>query len=85
MKFTALIVATAAVMAFATPSFAQSVNVQLGAGTHYSDGMNAYAQGRMDRHHDRRRVVIHRDRGHHYGWNRGHGHKVIVVKKRYHR
>lgn len=70
--------------AFTAPAFAQDGSVKVKIKT---DGDRSVTRKKVVIRHggdvDRRRVMIHRDRGHHYGWrHRDAGNKTVIIKKR---
>ena len=78
MRKFALATAAVAALAFSVPAFtapaaAQEVKVKIGDRGHHNGW----------RHHDSRKVVIHRDRGRHEGWRHRDSsmHKKVIIKR----
>jgi len=72
MKKFAYVLAALGAMAVALPSIASAETIVIKRGGHHHGWYGARAQ-------------MHHDRGWHRGWDRGHGNKVVVIKKSYHR
>ena len=72
MKKFAYALAALGTMAVALPSIASAETVVIKRGGHHHGWYGAHAQ-------------MHHDRGWHLGWRHGHGDRVVVIKKRYHR
>ena len=72
MKKFAYVLAALGAMAVALPSIASAETVVIKRGGDHHGWYGARAQ-------------MHHDRGWHRGWDRGHGNKVVVIKKSYHR
>ena len=72
MKKFAYVLAAIGAIAVAVPSIASAETIVIKRGGHHHGWYGARAQ-------------VHHDRGWHRGWDRGHGNKVVVIKKSYHR
>jgi hypothetical protein len=68
-------------LAFAAPSFVASADAATGIKVAQAD-VKVKVGGHRHRHVTKK-VIVRRDRGHHYGWrHHRHGRKVVVVKHR---
>ena len=72
MRKFAFALAALGAIAVALPSIASAETVVIKRGGHHHGWYGARAQ-------------MHHDRGWHRGWHHGHGNRVVVIKKRYHR
>jgi len=72
MKKFAYVLAALGAMAVALPSIASAETVVIKRGGQHHGWYGAHAQ-------------MHHDRGWHRGWRHGHGDRVVVIKKHYHR
>jgi hypothetical protein len=72
MKKFAYVLAAIGAIAVAVPSIASAETIVIKRGGHHHGWYGARAQ-------------VHHDRGWHRGWDRGHGNRVVVIKKSYQR
>ena len=75
MKKFGYVIASLGALVIAVPSIASAETVVIKRGGYHGDYHHGYGA----------RAEMHRDHEWHRGWHRGHGDKVVFIKKRHHR